>query len=64
MNRWSKQIYAIALRQADQNDLQTAINIAQRIPSQSSVYQEVRAKIRNWQQELTVNQEEKIEASE
>ena len=58
VNRWSKQIYAIALRQADQNDLQTAINIAQRIPSQSSVYREVRAKIRNWQQELTVNLEE------
>ena len=58
VNRWSKQIYAIALRQADQNDLQTAINIAQRIPSQSSVYREVRAKIREWQQELTVNLEE------
>lgn len=54
INQWSKQIYAIALRRADENNLATAISIAQQVPSQSSVYQEVRAKIRQWQQDLTL----------
>ena len=52
VNQWSKQIYAIALRQADQQNLPTAITIAQQVPSQSSVYSEVRGKIQQWKEEL------------
>jgi len=58
INRWSKEIYAIALQRASENNLATAIRIARQIPSQSSVYQEVRSKIQDWQDELTANAED------
>ena len=58
IDRWSKEIYAIALQRASENNLATAISIARQIPSQSSVYQEVRSKIQDWQEELTANTEE------
>ncbi|AFZ45474.1 hypothetical protein PCC7418_3359 [Halothece sp. PCC 7418] len=61
LNQWSKQLYAIALQQANQNNLAAAIRIAQNIPSRSSVYQEARTNIRRWQEELTVETEEVIE---
>lgn len=57
-DEWSKRIYAIAIRRADENNLENAIQIAQRIPSQSGIYQEVRAKIQQWQDDLRDNQEQ------
>ncbi len=58
MNQWSKQIYAIALRQANEDDLTFAIMIARQIPSQSGIYQEVREKIEQWQQQLILTGED------
>jgi soluble cytochrome b562 len=58
IDRWSKEIYAIALQRASENNLATAISIARQVPSQSSVYQEVRLKIRRWQEELTADAED------
>ncbi|MDR9403673.1 MAG: hypothetical protein RI580_09555 [Halothece sp. Uz-M2-17] len=52
MDQWSKQLYAIALQQANDNNLAAAISIAQQIPSRSSVYRDVRTQIRQWQDEL------------
>ena len=58
INEWSKRIYAIAIRRADEGNLENAIQIAQRIPSQSEIYQEVRGKIQQWQQDLRRNEEQ------
>jgi len=58
MNQWSQQIYAIARERAQQKNLPAAIGIAQRIPSQSNVYQDVRQQIQQWQQQLTQQQEQ------
>jgi hypothetical protein len=58
IDQWSKQIYAIALRQADENQISTAIRIARQVPSQSSVYQEVRGRIQGWEAELTSTSED------
>ncbi len=64
INEWSKRIYAIAIRRADENNLQNAIQIAQRIPSQSGIYQEARGKIRQWQEELRGDEEEENQANQ
>lgn len=57
IDQWSKQIYAIALRRADENQISTAVRIARQVPSQSSVYQEVRGKIQEWEAELASTSE-------
>ena len=55
INEWSKRLYAIAIRRADENNLQSAIQVAQKVPAQSGIYQEVSAKIQQWQQDLNPN---------
>ena len=57
VDQWSKEIYAIALSRAQENNLPTAIMIAREIPSQSSIYQEVRGQIEQWRQELASGEE-------
>lgn len=58
LNRWSEQIYEMALQRASEDNLATAIRIAQQIPSQSNLYQTAKNKIQRWQEELTVNSEQ------
>lgn len=64
INQWSEEIYAIALQEAEDENWQAAIRIAQQIPSQSQVYQEIQGQIQQWQQELRPAQEQQSEAEE
>lgn len=63
-DEWSKRIYAIAIRRADENNLENAIKVAQEIPSQSGIYPEARGKIQQWQDDLKGNEEEEDEEEE
>lgn len=61
IDQWSKQLYAIALQQANEQNFATAIRTAQQIPSRSTIYREAINNIKQWQGELTVEREEAIE---
>ncbi|MFP4253926.1 MAG: hypothetical protein ACLFRN_05600 [Halothece sp.] len=52
INEWSERLYAIAIRRADDDNLESAIQVAQQVPSESEIYQEVRGKIQQWQNDL------------
>ncbi|QDZ38576.1 hypothetical protein FRE64_00610 [Euhalothece natronophila Z-M001] len=64
INQWSQRIYSIALQRADQENLISAIRVAEQIPSHSGIYQEVRGRIQEWEQELRNRAEEEQEEEE
>lgn len=48
-NRWSYQLLAMAQKQADANNIQTAITIAKTIPSRTDAYESAQLQIQAWE---------------